>query len=197
MRAGFFPPAKWSGNWALPGGAVDIGETFAQSAIREVKEETGFDIRIDRIIGIYADPGHVLAYDDGELRQEFSICGLPVHAPQAQRAAQCPVGSSPNRSARSQWVIRCRGQSGAWDAPGRRRPPRSATGSSASAAASKAMAAPPAGNSAPPAGDRSAAQDLRTRRGQAALAPDGRGQRHPGTVRQVGVRRGIQRRRQP
>jgi len=63
-----------SGNWALPGGAMDIGETFAQSAIREVKEETGFDVRIDHIIGIYSDPGHVFAYDDGEVRQEFSIC---------------------------------------------------------------------------------------------------------------------------
>jgi ADP-ribose pyrophosphatase YjhB (NUDIX family) len=63
-----------SGNWALPGGAMDIGETFAQSAIREVKEETGFDVRIDRIIGIYSDPAHVFAYDDGEVRQEFSIC---------------------------------------------------------------------------------------------------------------------------
>lgn len=63
-----------SGNWALPGGAMDIGETFAQSAIREVREETGFDVRIDRIIGIYSDPGHVFAYDDGEVRQEFSIC---------------------------------------------------------------------------------------------------------------------------
>ena len=63
-----------SGNWALPGGAMDIGETFAESAIREVKEETGFDVLIDRIVGIYSDPEHVFAYDDGEVRQEFSIC---------------------------------------------------------------------------------------------------------------------------
>ncbi len=63
-----------SGNWALPGGAMDIGETLAQSAIREVREETGFHVRIDRIVGIYSDPGHVFAYDDGEVRQEFSIC---------------------------------------------------------------------------------------------------------------------------
>jgi ADP-ribose pyrophosphatase YjhB (NUDIX family) len=63
-----------SGNWALPGGAMDIGEAFAQSAIREVKEETGFDVRIERIVGIYSDPEHVFAYDDGEVRQEFSIC---------------------------------------------------------------------------------------------------------------------------
>ncbi len=63
-----------SGNWALPGGTMDIGETFAESVIREVKEETGFDVRIDRIVGIYSDPGHVFAYEDGEVRQEFNIC---------------------------------------------------------------------------------------------------------------------------
>jgi 8-oxo-dGTP pyrophosphatase MutT (NUDIX family) len=63
-----------SENWALPGGAMDIGETLAECAIREVKEETGFDVRVDRIVGIYSDPGHVFAYDDGEVRQEFSIC---------------------------------------------------------------------------------------------------------------------------
>src|SRR5713226_638946 len=63
-----------SGNWALPGGTMDIGETFAQSVVREVKEETGFAVRIERIVGIYSDPGHVFAYSDGEIRQEFNIC---------------------------------------------------------------------------------------------------------------------------
>jgi ADP-ribose pyrophosphatase YjhB (NUDIX family) len=63
-----------SGNWALPGGTMNIGESLAQSLVREVKEETGFDVRTDRIVGIYSDPGHVFAYDDGEVRQEFNIC---------------------------------------------------------------------------------------------------------------------------
>lgn len=63
-----------SGNWALPGGVMDVGESFVQSAIREVKEETGFDVEIERIVGIYSDPEHVFRYDDGEVRQEFSIC---------------------------------------------------------------------------------------------------------------------------
>lgn len=65
---------KDSGNWALPGGTMDIGETLAQSIIREVREETGFDVQIQRIVGIYSDPAHVFAYDDGEVRQEFNIC---------------------------------------------------------------------------------------------------------------------------
>ncbi|MBL7501930.1 NUDIX domain-containing protein [Frankia sp. CNm7] len=63
-----------NGEWALPGGGMDIGETLAGCVIREVREETGFDIIIERIVGVYSDPGHVFAYDNGEIRQQFSIC---------------------------------------------------------------------------------------------------------------------------
>ena len=63
-----------NGLWALPGGAQEIGETVAQAAVREVVEETGIEVEITGISGIYSDPSHVIAYDDGEVRQEFSIC---------------------------------------------------------------------------------------------------------------------------
>ena len=63
-----------NGLWGLPGGRMEIGETFADSLLREVKEETGFDVAIYRIVGIYSDPGQVSSYDDGEIRQQFSIC---------------------------------------------------------------------------------------------------------------------------
>lgn len=60
--------------WALPGGVMEIGESIADCARREVREETGLDVELLGIVGIYSDPGHVFAYDDGEVRQEFSIC---------------------------------------------------------------------------------------------------------------------------
>lgn len=60
--------------WALPGGGHDIGETITQTAVREVKEETGLDIEIIRLTGTYTNPHHVMAYDDGEVRQQFSLC---------------------------------------------------------------------------------------------------------------------------
>ena len=60
--------------WGLPGGAMDIGESVGQAVVREVKEETGLDVEPTGVVGIYSDPGHVIAYADGEVRQEFSIC---------------------------------------------------------------------------------------------------------------------------
>ncbi|MGA5820786.1 NUDIX hydrolase [Kitasatospora sp. NPDC094028] len=69
-----------NGMWALPGGKMDLGESLAGCGIRETYEETGLDIEITGIVGTYTNPGHVFAYDDGEVRQEFSICllGRPV-----------------------------------------------------------------------------------------------------------------------
>lgn len=60
--------------WALPGGGHDIGESIADTVVREVKEETGVDVEVTGIVGLYTDPRHVMAYDDGEVRQQFSIC---------------------------------------------------------------------------------------------------------------------------
>ena len=63
-----------NGNWAVPGGAIDLGESVAQAAIRETLEESGIECEVTGIVGIYSDPKHVILYtSNGEVRQEFSI----------------------------------------------------------------------------------------------------------------------------
>lgn len=63
-----------SGNWALPGGAMEISESLADSVVREVREETGYDIEVTGLVGTYTDPRHIIAYADGEVRRQFNIC---------------------------------------------------------------------------------------------------------------------------
>jgi ADP-ribose pyrophosphatase YjhB (NUDIX family) len=63
-----------NGLWAAPGGAQDLGESVVDTVKREVREETGVDVEVAGLSGIYSDPRHVIAYDDGEVRQEFSLC---------------------------------------------------------------------------------------------------------------------------
>ncbi|MFJ9780650.1 NUDIX hydrolase [Amycolatopsis sp. NPDC101161] len=60
--------------YSIPGGQLELGETLAEAAVREVREETGIECEVTKVIGLYSDPKHVIAYDDGEVRQEFSIC---------------------------------------------------------------------------------------------------------------------------
>ncbi|WP_116199564.1 NUDIX hydrolase [Amycolatopsis circi] len=82
--------------YSIPGGQLELGETLAEAAVREVREETGIECEVTGVIGLYSDPKHVIAYDDGEVRQEFSICF------RAERTGGTPKTS--NESSEVDWI---------------------------------------------------------------------------------------------
>lgn len=64
-----------TGDWELPGGHVDPGESASDAAIRETAEESGMTVEITGLVGIYTDPGHVIADPHtGQVRQPFAVC---------------------------------------------------------------------------------------------------------------------------
>lgn len=65
-----------TGQWALPMGKMELGETPRQCAIRETREETGVLVELTGLLGVYSDPGHIVQYGDGEIRQEYELIFL-------------------------------------------------------------------------------------------------------------------------
>ena len=57
--------------WGFPGGAIELGETPQMAAIREAKEETGLDVKVGRIIGVYTDLD--ITYSSGDQAQSIVI----------------------------------------------------------------------------------------------------------------------------
>ena len=51
--------------WCLPSGGVDPGETVEETCIREVYEETGLNVRVTKLVGVYSDPNRMVEYPDG------------------------------------------------------------------------------------------------------------------------------------
>ncbi|WP_067829691.1 NUDIX domain-containing protein [Actinomadura kijaniata] len=82
-------------NWALPGGAIDLGESIAEAGVRETREETGVECEITGLVGLYSDPKHLIHYtSNDEVRQEFSIV-----------LTARPTGGEPRTSDESREVV--------------------------------------------------------------------------------------------
>ncbi len=67
-------------HWCLPGGHLEPGESVQDGARREVREETGFEIELGRLVGVYSDPGFmVIRRNDGRRVQHVNLC-FEAHA---------------------------------------------------------------------------------------------------------------------
>lgn len=64
--------------WTIPTGGVKKAETVAQAGVRECREETGLDVEVTGLVGVFSTPDHVIVYMHGdkvdEVRQPINIC---------------------------------------------------------------------------------------------------------------------------
>jgi 8-oxo-dGTP pyrophosphatase MutT (NUDIX family) len=54
-----------NGQWCLPGGRLESGESVAEACVREVLEETGLTVRVRRLVGVYSHSDQLVIYPDG------------------------------------------------------------------------------------------------------------------------------------
>lgn len=66
-----------NGKWCLPSGHMEAGESAEEACVREVKEETGYSVKLTRLLGIYTNPHRLLGYPDGS---RFHLVALNFEA---------------------------------------------------------------------------------------------------------------------
>jgi len=62
-----------NGQWCLPGGGMDSGESAAEACEREVLEETGLSVKVKRLVGVYSHPHQLAVYSETD---KFQIVAL-------------------------------------------------------------------------------------------------------------------------
>jgi 8-oxo-dGTP pyrophosphatase MutT (NUDIX family) len=66
-----------NGQWCLPSGGAEPGESVVEACIREVWEETGLSVVVNRLVGVYSDPNQLIVYADNN---KFQIIALHFEA---------------------------------------------------------------------------------------------------------------------
>ena len=87
------------GNWELPGGRIEVGESVTAAVIREVAEESGIAITLTGLAGIYSEPSHVLVDPDGAIHQQLALCFHAVPAVPDEGSQPRPDGIETNAAA--------------------------------------------------------------------------------------------------
>ena len=64
---------KDNSRWCLPGGGMDPGESAAETCVREVLEETGLEVRVTKLVGIYTTPDLLIEFPDGNKIQPVAF----------------------------------------------------------------------------------------------------------------------------
>lgn len=59
--------------WGLPGGVLELGETLSACCVREAREETGYHVAPERLVGLYSGPQYDVRYPNGDEVQQFTI----------------------------------------------------------------------------------------------------------------------------
>jgi len=62
-----------NGRWCLPGGGMDPGESAAEACVREVLEETGLEVRVTKLVGVYTTPDILIEFPDGNRIQPVTF----------------------------------------------------------------------------------------------------------------------------
>jgi len=63
------------GQWGLPGGSVEVGESVRDAVRREVREETGVTVAVRRLVGVYSEPARqVIRYPNGNVWHYVNVC---------------------------------------------------------------------------------------------------------------------------
>jgi len=66
-----------NGQWCMPSGGMEPGESVEEAILRETFEETGLNVRVTRMVGVYSDPNQLVVYQDGN---KVQIVALHFHA---------------------------------------------------------------------------------------------------------------------